>query len=751
MSAIDIARDVIAKGIRPVPIGFKQKKPTDPRTGRPLSDWQNLRIDGSNADTYFNGAPQNVGAILGEPSGHLYDVDLDCDDAVELAPQFLPPTATFGRASKRGSHWLYRCASSGPTRQFKGPDKAMLVELRANGGQTVFPGSVHETGEEIDWTDPQAPIAVVDRADLETRVERLVEAVKAKRYGVEQKELHTGEWAFLDKLQSAPVPPERKPFCDDGPTSRKAARATGWVKTAEPAIAHKGGHDATIRAATGVACGFALSEEDAFVIMRDHFRAEPRWSDAELRHKVKSALTGMAIPWGSKLADEDRRGSCAPPTAPSTPETAASIPFLDVTAEYITVAPPKREWLLKDSRRPTCDGVLPLGIAASLIAAGGIGKTQVATALSIAVATGGQWFGCLNVVEPMRVLLVLGEEDAKEARRRIYNVARSLGVRPGALLKQIRIVPLASVQCALLEMKNGALVETAFLTSLRTKVREWVAEAGPFGLVVLDPLSRFAGPIAETDNAGGTMFVQVIESLIELSGGATILVTHHTNKVSRGRGVRVETSASRGSSSLTDGFRWVATMGVDDGPTGDDRLEDVVTLEFTKSNYSRGAKPILLRRDVENGGVLLPLDKEDQETVREFRASQDKRTKTAKAREEQSAKRAAEDTAKQERTQRQEQENRAAEEQAVIDVLRELPGTSSRELRSYVRAKLATCGSERCDAAVARLSLSGAVVVEKDGKASRHRVVEERLAPERQVQRQVEIDLAPTLNGGAPL
>src|SRR5690606_32997876 len=52
------------------------------------------RID--EPETFLAG--ENVGIRLGDPSGGLVDVDLDCAEAIALAPTFLPPTATFGRA-----------------------------------------------------------------------------------------------------------------------------------------------------------------------------------------------------------------------------------------------------------------------------------------------------------------------------------------------------------------------------------------------------------------------------------------------------------------------------------------------------------------------------------------------------------------------------------------------------------------------------------------------------------------------------
>ena len=150
---LDIALFYIRRGWNPVPIPFKKKKPID-------RDWQKRIIDEAMAPRFFNGGSQNIGIQLGPSSHGLTDLDLDCAEAVALAPYILPPTgAIFGRASKRRSHWLYttdlsiECDTA--VVQFKAPDGRMLLELRIGGGgkgaQTVFPGSTHENGETVSW------------------------------------------------------------------------------------------------------------------------------------------------------------------------------------------------------------------------------------------------------------------------------------------------------------------------------------------------------------------------------------------------------------------------------------------------------------------------------------------------------------------------------------------------------------------------------------------------------------------------
>lgn len=104
----------------------------------------------------------NVGVKLGAKSHGLVDVDLDCHEAVALAPAILPgPTATFGRPGKPRSHYLYRCATK--TRK----PARWMIELRSDGCQTIIPPSTRAPDdafsqpEPIAWShDAVAPMAV---------------------------------------------------------------------------------------------------------------------------------------------------------------------------------------------------------------------------------------------------------------------------------------------------------------------------------------------------------------------------------------------------------------------------------------------------------------------------------------------------------------------------------------------------------------------------------------------------------------
>lgn len=140
------------------------------RSKRPVIDaWQKLRLSAEDIPSHFS-APQNIGVLLGESSGHLVDVDLDTPQAIIAAHHVLPDTGCiFGRAGSQASHHLFVAETK--TEQFKF-DGVILVELRSTGVQTIMPGSVHVTGETIDWEVDNGP-AEIDPTELRRAVAKV--------------------------------------------------------------------------------------------------------------------------------------------------------------------------------------------------------------------------------------------------------------------------------------------------------------------------------------------------------------------------------------------------------------------------------------------------------------------------------------------------------------------------------------------------------------------------------------------------
>jgi RecA-family ATPase len=222
-------------------------------------------------------------------------------------------------------------------------------------------------------------------------------------------------------------------------------------------------------------------------------------------------------------------------------------------------------------------------------------------------------------------------------------------------------------------------IDAPFLSWLRDLVRE-----GDFRLVIIDPLARFAGPEAERDNAAATRFVEACESVTPPT--TTTLVAHHTNQVSRKDG-EIDATAGRGVTGLVDGPRWQCALTVErlkfDTPEEAERLGEVVTFRVTKSNYAPKPDPIVLRRDVDRGGALRPLDEADLERVKQARCLDPARTEKRRAMEAEQG------------------ERETNEDGAVVQAVRERPGIPLRDLVKRVQA-IAHCGANRAEVAIER-------------------------------------------------
>jgi len=101
---------------------------------------------------------KNYHIITGD--NNIVDIDLDCVEAIQLAPHFLPATSMkYGRQSNPRSHWLYRVIdlTKKHTRKFFSFEdalipKATLVELRGHDHYSMCSGKYPE-GEYVEWSE----------------------------------------------------------------------------------------------------------------------------------------------------------------------------------------------------------------------------------------------------------------------------------------------------------------------------------------------------------------------------------------------------------------------------------------------------------------------------------------------------------------------------------------------------------------------------------------------------------------------
>lgn len=134
--------------------------PLIPRTKIPAggAGWQDRAI--LDLAELPHGIPEgcNLGVLLGHPSGCLVDLDLDCPEAIRLAPGLAPATGmTWGKPSTGIGHYLYRIdpAPEGKVTWdalpyiAQGQPGKPLLSLRYSGQQTMTPGSTHPQTLEV--------------------------------------------------------------------------------------------------------------------------------------------------------------------------------------------------------------------------------------------------------------------------------------------------------------------------------------------------------------------------------------------------------------------------------------------------------------------------------------------------------------------------------------------------------------------------------------------------------------------------
>jgi putative DNA primase/helicase len=280
MTPLQTALAYLDRGWSVIPVPYRGKNPG-------YDDWPQLRIKADEAPRYFNGQPQNIGLLTGEPSGWIVDVDLDHPLAVELAPQFLPPTAAiFGRVGKPRSHWLYRVTAPVSTKIIRSKSAGTIVELRSTSLQTVIPPSVHETGEPITWDTDEAEPAAIDPEVLRQAVIALGDTVKI-RLGEKQA-----------KRPAKKKPPRAAPS-QDAPAPQQDASVTPEQKIQRCLAAmlrigitdHKDGSRRLFAAACRTV-EHDLSDAQALEVIRTYIQQRPfrrAWTDEEIVTRIRDA------------------------------------------------------------------------------------------------------------------------------------------------------------------------------------------------------------------------------------------------------------------------------------------------------------------------------------------------------------------------------------------------------------------------------------------------------------------------------
>ena len=185
-NTLDVVLGYFSLGWLPIPVPAGQKKPV-------IEGWQKLRLTREDLPIHFSNG-SNVGLLLGNPSANLTDIDLDWPEARAMADEFLPQTHRIsGREGSPRSHYFYTVEPLAKTKKFEDPtlrnekgERAMIVELRSTGAQTIVPPSRHPSGEDYIWHE-EGEAERVSLDSLQTSVSTLAACAITSRHWQEGK------------------------------------------------------------------------------------------------------------------------------------------------------------------------------------------------------------------------------------------------------------------------------------------------------------------------------------------------------------------------------------------------------------------------------------------------------------------------------------------------------------------------------------------------------------------------------------
>ena len=213
-------------------------------------------------------------------------------------------------------------------------------------------------------------------------------------------------------------------------------------------------------------------------------------------------------------------------------------------ADLLATPPPPIDWALP--------AILPVGCMGILAGADGTGKSWLALALAVAVATGTPWAGGLcPSPQAGPVLYISGEDDRDEVARRVGALREAHGVTPAP--GQIRVQPLTEPWPLLAAGRQDA---TPSATPALAELAGMIADVTP-RLVILDPMIMFHA-LSENDQQHmdywGRQIIRVARN-----SHCGVMIVHHAGQAATRDGA-ADHMIGRGSTAIHAPARAVVTL-----------------------------------------------------------------------------------------------------------------------------------------------------------------------------------------------
>lgn len=274
---------------------------------------------------------------------------------------------------------------------------------------------------------------------------------------------------------------------------------------------------------------------------------------------------------------------------------------------------PKMPRLINHMEGSCLKAFIRKGIVGMLVGSGGVGKTHALAQLAISITTGIPWLGKYPVEKTGYVFMGMGENSEEDIHRLLRKTVKRLFQEQASFFDKTSLLE-ASKRLAVASF-NGS--DSSFIYKGRPtqtyelllhELKEKEPREG-WSCIILDPISRFLGADAETDNASATRFIALLEKLtLELEGHPTVLFGHHMSKNAQAAR-NTDQGAARGSSAITDAVRWQANLEKVHKTLSSEEEEyesDQIILRGVKSNFTAILPSLRLKKDED--GILFAQD-----------------------------------------------------------------------------------------------------------------------------------------------
>jgi len=260
--------------------------------------------------------------------------------------------------------------------------------------------------------------------------------------------------------------------------------------------------------------------------------------------------------------------------------------------------------------------MMPRGEVCSLVGSDGVGKSRILTQLCLSIATGSHFLDTYIPEAPGRVLYICGEEDDEEIKRRLFYAIKDANLQKSEMIKLIgKNFRSLSQKGRDTRLQTNDLSESDIAKEL-LQAATVIAEKDGLALVVLDPMSWFAGNDTEKDSIAATQFSRICQKFTEICGHPTVLICHHTGKAAQKDSKETEdasTTDMRGSSGLSAAFRFGINIVKLKSPKGEAwRGQTYLKFLVKKNNYGpEDHEGIMLR--VAHPGVVKKMSEKEIE------------------------------------------------------------------------------------------------------------------------------------------